>query len=297
MYYPIVVYVLAVLSAALWGLAPIMMKKGLERGGTSMLATTTSVVTGFSLFFTLSTILYGPFNSYLGLSPPSMAIFLLGGIVGSSLGRLAQYAGVRRLGASVNTAVLNTRPLFTSILAISLLGEPFSVGLGIGIVVITVGIVMLSFSRGGDIRGWNVYELLIPLSGAVAYSTGNILRRYGFTISDAAPLSALVLNEFAAFTVIACYVFASEGRSVFVASRQTYGFFIGGSLFSSLGLLSLFVALSLGPVIVVDPLSGTAPLFAALFAHIFLRDVERVTHGVIVSAVLVILGVVLITLS
>ena len=291
------VYLFALLAAIFWGSAPVVFKKGLEAEGTSMLATIVASVVGFTLFFGLSTALYGPEESYLGLPPAGIAVFLLGGAVGSALGRLAQYAGVNRVGASVNTAVMNTRPLFASVLGVTLLGEPYSIWLAIGVVTITGGVVSLSFSRGGDIRGWQVYELAFPLAGALAYGGGNVIRRYGFTLTGSDPISAIVWNELAALLVLGGYVVGRYGRDAFAVSARTYGFFALGSLFSSIGLLSLFVALSRGPVIIVDPLSATSPLFAALFTYLFLRRVEVVTRGVIAGAALVVVGVVFVTVA
>lgn len=291
------VYLFAILAALFWGLAPVVFKKGMEAEGTSMLATVVASVVGFSLFLGLSTALHGPGDSYLGLPPAGIAVFLLGGAVGSAAGRLMQYAGVNRVGASVNTAVMNTRPLFASVLGIALLGEPYSIWLAIGVVAITAGVVSLSFSRGGDVRGWRTYELAFPLAGALAYGGGNVIRRYGFTLTGSDPISAIVWNELAALLVLGGYVVGRYGREAFAVPARTYGFFALGSLFSSTGLLSLFVALSRGPVVVVDPLSATSPLFAAVFTYLFLRRVEVVTRGMIAGAVLVVGGVAFVTVA
>lgn len=291
------IYLLSFGAAILWGLSPVVMKRGLERDGSSMLAAVVLVVVSFGLFFSVATVLYGPWDSYLDLSPTAMGVFLLGGIVGSSMGRLVLYVGVDRVGASVNTAVVNTRPLFATILAVALLGESLSVWLGAGILTIVGGVVLLSLSRGGDIRGWHAYELGFPLFAAIAYGAGNVIRRYGFTMTEADVLSAFVLNEFAAMGVLVGYALLTRGRELFAASRGTYAYFASGGVLSSLGLLFTFLALSRGPVIIVDPLVGTAPLFAVLFTHLFLKKVERVTRGVILGAVFVIVGVVFIALA
>lgn len=294
---PIEVYLVSIAAAVLWGLSPVVMKRGLERDGTSMLAAVVLVIVSFGFFTTIATITYGPHDSYLGLSSTGTVIFLFGGVIGSSLGRLVLYVGVDRVGASVNTAVVNTRPLFASILAVALLGEPVSVWLGIGIVAIVAGVVSLSLSRGGDIRGWEPYELAFPLFAAIAYGAGNVVRRYGFTMTEADVLSAFVLNEFAAMGILVSYALVTRGPDLFQASRRTYAYFATGGFLSSLGLLCTFLALSRGPVVVVDPLVGTAPLFAVLFTYIFLQRVERVTRGVVLGAVFVLVGVVFVTLA
>jgi DME family drug/metabolite transporter len=50
-----------------------------------------------------------------------------------------------------------------------------------------------------------------------------------------------------------------------------------------------------GRIAVVDPLVATAPLFTIVFSTIWLRDLERVTKGVLAGVLLVVLGAALVT--
>jgi drug/metabolite transporter (DMT)-like permease len=50
-------------------------------------------------------------------------------------------------------------------------------------------------------------------------------------------------------------------------------------------------------VAIVESLASTAPLFTTVFAYFLLRDLERVTRGIVVGAVLVAAGVALVTLE
>jgi drug/metabolite transporter (DMT)-like permease len=59
----------------------------------------------------------------------------------------------------------------------------------------------------------------------------------------------------------------------------------------------MFEAFARGPVAIVDPLVGVAPLFTTVFAAAFLRDLERVTVGIVVGALLIVLGGGLIVIS
>lgn len=290
-------YAFALLTAVAWGLSPVVMKRGLERGGGSMIATGTAIVSSFGLFFIIATLALGPSSTYLALDQTAIAIFLVSGFIGSGLGRLVMYVGIDRVGASVNTAVINTRPLFAAILAIALLGEPFSGMLGLGILTIIIGIGVLSISRGGDIRGWQWWELLFPIAAAIAFAIGNVLRRYGFVTTESGIVGALVINEFAAAGTLGGYVIATRGRDILKVSRSTYGLFVIGGILDGVGVLMLFAALSLGPVVIVDPLTATSPLFAAIFTIVLLRRVERVTIGVVAGICLVLLGVVLVAIG
>jgi uncharacterized membrane protein len=54
------------------------------------------------------------------------------------------------------------------------------------------------------------------------------------------------------------------------------------------------VALQLGTVSVVAPISATAPIFVLPLSMLFLRGIERVTARVVAGTALVVLGVFLI---
>ena len=59
--------------------------------------------------------------------------------------------------------------------------------------------------------------------------------------------------------------------------------------------LELEVALGLGEVSVVIPLAGTAPLFVLLLAYLFPIAAEKRSWRVAVGAVMIVLGVVLLS--
>lgn len=291
------VYVLALVPALLWGFSPILSKRGMAGGGSSLQASLTVVVVDTTLYWGVLLAIQG-FAVGAGITLEAAALFLGTGVVGTALGRLAVFTGVDRVGASINSAVISTRPLFASLLAVFFLGEvvtPVTVG---GIVVLVVGLAILGLSRGGDIAGWRPYELLFPLAAAAAFGAGNVGRKWGLdAFGDVTLLEAVALNETGALVALAAYGVVADRRDIFDAPRRTYGYFALSGTLTAVALLALFAALRLGRVVVVDPLSATAPLFTALFAAFLLRDLERVTRRVVLGAALIVIGVALIVVN
>jgi uncharacterized membrane protein len=297
---PAEVYVFALLPALLWGFEPVVAKRGLSLGGTPVQASLVVVLVDSSLYWAglvgLSLVRGGPVVGHL--TAETVGVFVLAGVVGTAVGRLAVFAGVRRVGASVNSAVISARPLFATLLALVALGEPLSPSTAAGVVVIVGGLAVLSTARGGDLRGWTPRDLVFPLAAAGAFAVGNVLRRFGLTTSPATALEAVAINEAAALVAVAAYV-AARNPGHLRAPRRSYAYFAVSGVITAGGLLSLFAALALpeGRVALVDPLVATAPLFTAAFAAVFLRDLERVTRGVVAGGVLVVVGVALVTLG
>jgi len=294
---PPVVYALALVPALLWGFSPVLSKRGMAAGGSSLQASLAVVIVDSTLYLLALAALQGG-DAFAGLTRETVGVFILAGVVGTALGRLSTFAGVDRVGASVNSAGVSARPLFATLLAVGFLGEPAALTTAVGVIVLVVGLAALALAKGGDISGWEPYELLFPVGAAGCFAIGNVLRRYGLTSSGVSSLEAVALNELAALTVLAGYAVA-RGRlgDLRAAPRETWTYFAGSGAVTAVALLSLFAAFRhpQGTVAIVDPLAATAPLFTTAFAYFLLGDLERVTRGVVAGAALIVLGVALVT--
>lgn len=289
------VYLLAMIPALLWGFSPILEKRGMVAGGSSLQASLVVVVVDTSIYVVLLLATQGR-ELFLDLSVESFLLFFFAGVIGTALGRLAVFTGVDRVGASINSAVISSRPLFATALAVVLLGEEAGLLTLAGIGILVAGLVVLARSKGGDISGWEPRDVVFPLAAAVLFGAGNVARRYGLvTFPEVRLLEAVALNEIGALLALTAYAVVAGRRDIFRAPRQSYGYFAGSGAITAVALLALFAALQQGRIVIVDPLSATAPLFTPLFAAVFLRDVERVTRDLIFGAALVVVGVVLIT--
>lgn len=291
------IYAFALVPAVLWGFSPILSKRGMAAGGSAVQAALVVVAVDTVVFWSaLAVVSRGSFFS--GVDAWSVAVFVVGGLIGTALGRIAVFAGVHRVGASVNSAAISVRPLFATVIAFAWLGEAVGPRTALGVVVLVAGLVVLTASRGGDLSGWTNRDLLLPIAAALAFAVGNVIRRFGLTTTDLTVLQAVTLNEAGALVGLTAFAVATGRRDVVLgAPRATYRYFVGSGLITAVALLSLFEAFDRGPVAVVDSLAGTAPLFTAVFAALLLGDLERVTKGVVAGATLIVVGAALITLA
>ncbi len=291
------VVALAVLPAILWGLAPIFDKRGMAAGGDPVQASLVVVLVELVIYWTVVSLFYGR-AAFSGISLEIIAVFVFAGVVGTAIGRITIFVGVDKVGASLNSAILSTRPLFATMIALAFLGEPLGPLTAIGIVVLVAGLSLLAVSKGGDLEGWSPVDLLWPIAAAVTFAVANVARRYGMVESPITALEAVTINETAGLVALLAYALATGRRDVLSMPRETYGYFAVGGLLTTVAMLSLVAALGLeeGRIAIVDPLVATAPFFTLVFAAVFLRDLERVTKGVIAGAALIVVGAVLITI-
>lgn len=290
------VYLLALLPALLWGLEPAVSKRGMARGGTTLQAAVVVVAVDAAVYWTVLAVRRGP-DLLAGFDAATFAVFALAGVVGTALGRLAVFASVRRIGASITAAGNGVRPVVATLLAAGFLGEGVGPSTALGIVALAAGLAVFAVGRGGDVAGWERRDLLFPVAAASAFAVGNVLRRFGLQ-SGTTVFEAVAVNETTALVVLLGYVLVSGKSDTLTASRRAVPVFVLSGLLTAVALVSLFTALSLpeGRVAIVESLSSMAPLFTPIFAFFLLRDVERVTPAVVAGTALSVLGVLLVTL-
>ncbi|NUB90183.1 DMT family transporter [Haloterrigena sp. SYSU A121-1] len=291
------VLALALVPAILWGFTPIFDKRGMAAGGDSVQASLVVALVDSGIYWLVIAALHGR-SAFSELTLEILAVFAFAGVVGTAVGRIAIFVGVDRVGASLNSAILSTRPLFATLLALTWLGEPLGPVTGVGIVVLVAGLALLTASRGGDLSGWTPRDLLWPIAAAATFAVANVARRYGMLETPLSALEAVALNETAGLVALVAYVFAVGGRDALERPRESYRYFTGSGLLTAVAMLSLMTALGLesGRIALVDPLVATAPFFTLVFAAVLLRDIERVTKGVVAGAALIVVGAALITL-
>ena len=288
------VFLLSGIAAAFLGAGPAVAKRGLSMGGTWMQAVLVVLAVRTGLFWVALVALSGV-DPFAGLAPFVAGVFVLGGVLASGVGRIAFAVGIDRLGSSLSNAFTNTRPLFAVLMAVVWLGETVTPGMAAGVLVLVAGLALLSLSRGGDVSGWRRSDLAFPLAAALVFAAGNVVRRFGFTVSPVTSLQAVTVGETAALASMAGFAAATGRLGTDGAPRRASAYFAVNGLTATVGLFAMFAALRAGPVSVVDPVTATAPLVTTAVAALVLRDVERITPRLVLGVVTVVAGVALLT--
>lgn len=285
--------VAALAAAVFFAMEQIWGKRGIEAGGSPLLASLTVAVISMVVFGVVAAFTAGS-TALAGRSATGVGVFLFAGAVSSGVGVLAIYEGVDRIGASVNTAVVNSRPLFVALLGFVLLSESLEVTTIVGILVLVVGLVTIALSKGGDLRGWRPVELVFPLTAALAFALGNVARRYGLTRTGVPLVDGIAINALGGLVVLSGYVVVTRRADIVLAPRRAYGWFVVTGASTAIALLAVFLALERERAAVVDSIVATAPLFSLVLTVLVLREFERVTVRVAGGATLVVVGAVFI---
>ena len=217
--------------------------------------------------------------------------FVLAGLVGTTAGRLLRFLAIWQVGASLAAALINLYPFIAAGLAILLLGDTVTLPIVAGTAVIVGGTVLLSAS--GRLLGFRPGQLVLPVLSAACFGGVAILRKLG--LGSAGPVLGFAVNVTTALVAFTAFLAVTGRLWRLRCEPRRLGYLIGAGVLENAGVLLQVLALHVGTVSVVAPLSGTTPLFVLALSSVFLRDVERITPRLTAGTLCIVLGVYLIT--
>jgi drug/metabolite transporter, DME family len=225
------------------------------------------------------------------VSTMGVVIFVVSGLVGTVAGRLLRFVSIERVGASVSAAVMSLHPFVATALAILLLGERVTPPIMAGTAVIVLGTGLLSAS--GRHVGFRARDLALPFLSATCFGIVAILRKMG--LGQMGPLLGFAINVTTALVAFTTFLVLSGNRQAMLSWGRSLGYFIAAGVAENAAVFLGLLALNLGTVSVVAPLSSTAPIFVLVLTFLFLRGVEALSARVVLGTLLIVFGVYLIT--
>ena len=274
-------------AALCFSIAHIFVRRGLT-GSNALTGSVISLGTSAVIFWTLASLL-APLSL---LATPAIGYFMAAGFFAPAIGQTLGYIGMERIGVARSSPIVNTSPMFSSILAVLFLGEIWLGQNILGTCLIILGVVILSSSRPptGD---WNKKDVIYPLLAAVAFGISTTLRKSGLMMVPV-PLLAAAVTVGTALIVLLAIVWLRGGSKILHFNRQSSAWLFGGALINSAAILSFFAALNVGAIVRVEPLVACNPLLTLVWASIFLRQFETLSLRVVTGALVTVTGTVLV---
>ena len=195
---------------------------------------------------------------------PHLLWFVGLGLITPSISRTFQFAGVQRIGAAPSGILRGLGPLFSSTLAVLLLGERLTPVLAMGTGLIICGIVVLSISKD-EIRSWALTGIAYAIGATLIWVMRDLIIRYS---SPDVPYKTLAIFVMAGTSsIVMAFVLANSkrAREDFTGKGLFYFVLVGVASFSA--LTALFFALEEGRIVVVSPITSAQPLFVLLFSR------------------------------
>jgi DME family drug/metabolite transporter len=282
---------LALFSAAASGISVILVRKHSAESNAFNVSLVISWV-GMAIIWPLAFFL----TDFEAVNVVGLLVFALSGVLTPGIVRLLYYSGLKKLGAPVNSSVFSIYPLYSVLLAVLFLSEMLSLENWVGVLLVIVGGVLVEMSSREINSGvsHNRRSLVFPILGGFTLGVSSIIRKYALDIYNAPVLGVAVAYTFSFLPYVLMLVFSGSTRKA-LSLKQDVRFFWLAGIGQALSWILSFYALSFEEVSIITPLLSVEPLFVALFAYIYLRDLEQVSRKLVVSIVLTVLGVVLVT--
>jgi drug/metabolite transporter (DMT)-like permease len=219
--------------------------------------------------------------------------FLLAGLIAPGVSQILYVRAVRDAGASRTAVVVGVTPLISVTIAMIALGEPFSVPLMGGALLIVLGGIALAGERVRP-HTFRAVGVAFALGCSVLFATrDNVVRGVADGTDVPAPLAA-VATLASGTALIAAFLIVTRRRVLPAQlSRALPAFAVSGVVWGT-SYVTLFEAYYRSRVTVVAPMVSTESLFAVAAAWLFLRRHEHIGPHIVLGAVFVVAGGVLI---
>lgn len=276
-------------AAFFFGFAHILVRYGLRTGSPTTAITFNLVTMGAVLLAVM-----GPWADWTQAVAPAVRWFMLAGALAPLTTQFLFYAAIARVGVARASPLRNTSPLFAGLLAVAWLGEQWTPALVSGTVLIILGATVLGMRDAGALTTFRKRDLSFALGAAILGGVASPIRKFGYSILTSVPL-AICLTLLGSLAGLFLYLVAWRGYRDVRVNRGTVLWFGLSGVVTSCGITSYMLSLSMGDVVLVDPLIATTPLFSVTFTHLLLKEQERVTSRAVIGAVLICAGGVVLT--
>jgi drug/metabolite transporter (DMT)-like permease len=280
----------ALVTAISFGLNPVTLKIGFGRGGRPDTAMILGLIIAVPLYFLILPLGGGGWGQFEKITLPALFGYTLGGLFGTGIGRRWLYIAIDRIGASPATAIKNSAPVISTLIAGVLYHEAVGPARWLAVVAIVAGVVLVTWKPGSSIRSWLDIGVLAAIGAALSYGVRPLFLKFGLEAVNL-PLTAAFVGAIAALAYALLLGDRSGLRSI--AHEPAFGLFFLSGILQAIGFMALSLGLSEGDVSRVYPVTASAPLFTLGFTGLFLRGKEQLTWRIVAGAVLVTAGVVI----
>ncbi len=288
---------ISALSAAIcWALAAVLYKKTLQN--TSILVVNL-VRTGFAALLLLVIFLATQWQSST-ITFNQLILIIIAGFIGVVIGDTFYFMGLKKLGVSRTQSISSSYPLYSMLLATTLLNEELAFTVAVGTPLIVVGIILVSLSKneredtnpnGTDKRSGVISAIVT----AVFWSIGIVIFKIVLNYGNIDPIfltfiSRIAILPFLFFAVVAT---GESNQLRKLAKNDIILLAIAGMIGIGLGTILLFVSLALLDASIAIPLSSISPFLSLMLASLYAG--EKMRAKIVIGTFLIVAGIILLT--
>jgi len=222
-------------------------------------------------------------------------IFVAVGLFVPGVTRVLSFRGIRTMGSSITSTIVNTTPMFSTVLAIAVLGERPAPLVLLGVLLTVGGLVTVSW--GGEKTSYPRIELIFPFLCALLFSLKDIAVRWGLGSGGAQPILAAAIAALTSTIEIFVFIRCVQGEKFLLPPLSLARWFVSSGIFTGGSFLFMYVAYSMERVSIVAPLVNGYTVFVSLLTPFMARQIESITGRKLAGAALVVAGIFAVSLG
>ncbi|TYR81324.1 DMT family transporter [Priestia megaterium] len=302
--------VFAILSAVIFAVNNVIVKKGIRRDPHSDNGLFITVLMNVILLGVLCLIVIGISGWNLQISWKAILFFAIAGLCTTGVGRLTLFSSISYIGPSKASAIRNSTPIFTTVFALLFLGEEIALLPGIGMLLLLGGLLnegyrFHKFEASNHTQIHNTaspkrYQYVgfgLALFSAIIFGMGQGIRKQGLIEMNHAFFGAWV-GTLASLVFVIIYQCV---RREFTANvKKSFAFmnpyYVIAGVLTSLGPLFFFLAAQTIQVSYVSVIAAAEPLITVLISAVIFRGIESITMHTWVTITMMFFGTTLLAI-
>jgi len=222
-------------------------------------------------------------------------IFIAVGLFVPGVTRVLSFRGIRAMGSSVTSTIVNTTPMFSTVLAILILEERPAPLVVLGVALTVGGLVTVSW--GGEKTSYKKSELIYLFLCALLFSMKDVAVRWGLGGGGGQPILAAGIAALTSTLEIFLITRYLQGEQFILPPAPVARWFMGSGIFTGASFLFMYLAYSLERVSIVAPLVNSYTVFVSILTPFMARRIETVTARKLAGAALVVAGIFAVSLG
>ena len=284
-------FLLSFVVAIMWAASPIMVARGMALSKCT--SNEINPIRSISFFlFTLAVALIYTKGSITLVSSPKALLYIAGNVLlGYLIGDILYFIAIRKIGISLAVPVSNSYPILVVVTSWLMLGEPITLQIVSGIVVVVSGLLLLRFGgarQDKDKDGPIPKEIglsnlmkgfLFAIGAGLCWAVGAPLTKMAMETSGLTPVEISFYRASALLIMAWTYRFfqvkyrpgsimplrsISLKAWIYILAAAVIGLALGSILYTT--------CINVMPVAVVTAITSTSPFIAALFGHFVLKE-------------------------
>jgi len=291
--------VLAIISSVCFAAGVVLVRKTAGEAGESFSVTAISIFIGVP-FFTIAIFISGEWTKLQTISWQALAMLGSAGVIHFIFGRLLGYNSFRLIGANRATVYTMTNRFYTVLFAVLFLGEPLTVYVIFGVLLMFAGAALITTEKNNSTGGKRklsrneIKGISMALGAALCWGVTPILIKPSIEEIGSSVAGAFISYTTAAIVMGLLFINRPNRQQLMKLpfKKCVLPMAIAG-IFTASGQLLYYTALSKSPASIIIPLVSVQVIFIFFFSLMINRKIEVFTPKVIIGMAATLAGAVL----